>query len=201
MTYNEKFQELLKAKAAAEKDMEPVIKDSANPFCKNRYASLAAVLNVVKPALVKHGLILCQSQEVEGVPQGVFRLNTELAHLESGQGMCILTDIPLGKADAQGVGSAFTYARRYALMGLFNLVAEEDDDGNKACGRTDGKNGGWTSGRERLIHQLMAIRDQVYRGDDTQLLTSVSNFLKRHVPVIDNLTDGEMAKFINACQR
>jgi hypothetical protein len=40
-----------------------------------------------------------------------------------------------GKAGPQAVGSALTYARRYGLLLLFNLVGEDDDDGERAEGR------------------------------------------------------------------
>jgi hypothetical protein len=42
---------------------------------------------------------------------------------------------PLVKADPQGMGSALTYLRRYALAAVTS-VAPEDDDGNDASGRT-----------------------------------------------------------------
>ena len=38
----------------------------------------------------------------------------------------------LPKSDPQGQGSAVTYARRYSYMSVLGLVADEDDDGNKA---------------------------------------------------------------------
>jgi hypothetical protein len=37
----------------------------------------------------------------------------------------------LSKNDAQGQGSAITYARRYALCAVLNLVADDDDDGQQ----------------------------------------------------------------------
>lgn len=40
-----------------------------------------------------------------------------------------------GKAGPQAVGSALTYARRYGYLLLFDLVGEEDDDGERAEGR------------------------------------------------------------------
>jgi hypothetical protein len=40
----------------------------------------------------------------------------------------------LTKEDPQGQGSAITYARRYALCAVLNLVGDDDDDGNGASG-------------------------------------------------------------------
>ena len=44
--------------------------------------------------------------------------------------------MPLVKIDPQAVGSAITYARRYALSAMIGIVSEEDDDGESAMGRT-----------------------------------------------------------------
>jgi len=57
-------------------------------------------------------------------------VETRLLH-SSGQWMGDTITVPVGKPDAQGVGSALTYARRYALAS-FAGVAPEDDDGNGA---------------------------------------------------------------------
>jgi hypothetical protein len=43
--------------------------------------------------------------------------------------------VPAVKHDAQGYGSALTYARRYSLMAACG-IAPEDDDGNAASKRT-----------------------------------------------------------------
>ena len=58
-------------------------------------------------------------------------VRTILVHAESGESFETTTSIPLVKADPQGYGSALTYARRYAIMGLLGL-APEDDDGQAA---------------------------------------------------------------------
>jgi len=39
---------------------------------------------------------------------------------------------PVSRADAQGFGSAITYARRYQLSAFLALAADDDDDGNAA---------------------------------------------------------------------
>jgi hypothetical protein len=44
-------------------------------------------------------------------------------------------EMPVSKGDAQGFGSAATYARRYHLMAVANVVGDEDDDANQATGK------------------------------------------------------------------
>jgi hypothetical protein len=54
-----------------------------------------------------------------------------LVHAESGTELRGEMALLPAKADPQGQGSAITYARRYALMAVLGLVADEDDDGNE----------------------------------------------------------------------
>ena len=54
---------LLKAHA----EIGPVTRDSVNPFLKNRYASLAAVLEAVRRPLLDNGILLIQ-RVVESKP-------------------------------------------------------------------------------------------------------------------------------------
>jgi hypothetical protein len=46
--------------------------------------------------------------------------------------------MPATKPDAQGFGSAATYARRYALLATAGVAGEEDDDGNAASAKPGG---------------------------------------------------------------
>jgi hypothetical protein len=65
--------------------------------------------------------------------KGVMALETVLLH-KSGEWMSGTIQIPLGKADPQGFGSAMTYGRRYSLAAMVGVMAE-DDDGEAAMGR------------------------------------------------------------------
>jgi len=57
-------------------------------------------------------------------------LDTRLLH-SSGEWIEGRMTLPVSKADAQGYGSALTYARRYGLCAAVG-IAPEDDDGNAA---------------------------------------------------------------------
>lgn len=124
----EKITNFATAFIAAQKEMGNAIKDSTNPFFKNRYADLNSVREACIPALNQHGI---------AVLQPIVQLNgknfvkTLLLH-ESGESMESLTEIVYSKQnDAQAQGSGITYARRYGLQSLVNIGAE-DDDGTKA---------------------------------------------------------------------
>ena len=62
---------------------------------------------------------------------GHIGLETRLIHAESGQWISSVAIIPLPKNDPQGMGSAITYARRYALTAMLGIITEEDDDGEE----------------------------------------------------------------------
>ncbi len=99
-----------------------------NPFYKSKYSPLHEVLNTVKPILSKHGLSVIQ--DVSGDAKNV-NIVTLLTHasgewIESSQ--LVLTP---EKNTPQGIGSAITYGRRYALSAVLGLASEEDCDANE----------------------------------------------------------------------
>lgn len=116
--------ELAPALIAAQGEFEAVSRDAANPFFKSRYASLQAVVKAASPILTKHGLAVTQVM-------GDDTLTTVLMH-SSGQCISGMATLHMSKDDAQGVGSAVTYFRRYGYMAILGLVADLDDDGNEA---------------------------------------------------------------------
>jgi hypothetical protein len=118
---------LFAALAAAQAEVENAIKGNVNPHFKSRYADLAEVLNTVRPTFAKHGLSILQSTAFDGVNVSV---TTTLAHAEGGWVSSCASCVP-ARVDAQGIGAATTYLRRYALAAMAG-VAQEDDDGNAA---------------------------------------------------------------------
>lgn len=119
--------EFSKALCKAQGMMTGAVKDSANPFFKSKYADLSAVWDDIRKPFAENGISVVQ-MPCGGVDQ--VSVVTQLTHT-SGQWMrSKLTMIPT-KKDPQGVGSAITYARRYALAGMAG-VYQIDDDGNKA---------------------------------------------------------------------
>ena len=123
--------ELAKALATAQGELENASKNSSNPHFKSKYADLAEVLNTVRPVFASHGLSITQHPDYV---DGIVEVETMLLH-SSGQYMVSSVKVPTQKMDAQGVGSAITYARRYALSAIAG-IAQEDDDAESAVGRT-----------------------------------------------------------------
>lgn len=128
--HSENITELAKALLNVQKQMQPASKDATNPFTKSKYATLNSVMESCRNALLANGIWLCQYPVPVDTPS-TLGLLTKLTHVESGQWQASLAVLPLPKADPQGMGSAITYARRYALTAMLGMVTE-DDDGESA---------------------------------------------------------------------
>lgn len=103
--------------------------DSKNPHFKSKYASLAEVIDTVKPILAKHELAVIQ---LPGYREGIGHvLCTRILH-KSGQWIEEEMKLNPIKDDPQGLGSSLTYSRRYSIPGVAMIASEDDDDGNAA---------------------------------------------------------------------
>lgn len=123
MKLSDKFDEILPALHKARSQFVKVKKDRQNSHLKNKYATLDSVLDAITPALTENKLMIMQDGEKI---ENAIRVETTVVHI-SGQWAKFYFDIPIVKNDPQGVGSAFTYGRRYALAAAFGLSQADDD--------------------------------------------------------------------------
>lgn len=129
MRMSETINDLAKSLVTANKTVGNPKKNAVNPHLKNKYATLDAVIAAYKESYLSNGITVLENPKTEDGRVGV---EITLLH-ETGQ--YITHDpfmLPPGKNDAQGHGSAVTYARRYALSAVMNISADDDDDGNGA---------------------------------------------------------------------
>lgn len=126
MKTSEDISAIAAAMALAQAEMRPAIKDSTNPAFKSKYADLTAVWDAIRAPLSKQKIAVWQDAELNDAGVAV---TTRLAH-SSGQWVEFgpLT-VPCLKRDAFGVGSATSYAKRYALSAAVGVVSDVDDDG------------------------------------------------------------------------
>lgn len=129
MQKSESIAGLAAALAKAQGAMKGAVKDSANPFFKSKYADLASVVEAIRVAFASNGLSYIQT--VEPSDKDEVRVETTILHSSGEWISCGVLSLPVSKSDAQGYGSALTYARRYSLSAATG-VAPEDDDGNAA---------------------------------------------------------------------
>ena len=130
MKKSETIIELSKAFAKMQMELEQPLKNANNPFFKSKYVPLENVVDSITRASSKHGLSFTQFPSSD--ENGNVTVGTMVMH-ESGEWIeydpiCLK---PV-KNDPQAVGSAITYAKRYALSAIFGITSDNDDDGNEA---------------------------------------------------------------------
>jgi len=118
------------ALVAAIGELSNVPKTAANPYFKSKYAPLDAIVDATRPVLAKYGLAI---QQQPLFMEGTAGVETTVLH-KSGYSTSTTLLLPLKDQSPQGVGSAITYARRYALAAVLGLATEDDDDGNVSSG-------------------------------------------------------------------
>lgn len=121
------MQNLAKALAGFHADVGPIHKQSDAQYGK--YADLATVLSAIAPVLSKHGLCVTQTFMPFEAGTSTTLLRTTLLHTS---GETVSSDLPMPSTDGarnalHAFGAATTYLRRYALLALLNLAAEDDD--------------------------------------------------------------------------
>lgn len=164
MNKSESIKELAKALNLAQAEMKGAIKDATNPFFKSKYADLESIWEAVKGPLLKHGL--CVSQLTGQTTNGDPVVETLLMHTS---GEWLMGQFPMVMKDVtpQSMGSAVSYARRYALAALCSLP-QIDDDGEAAMTRDHSvikehkpvvsSNGNYNARGDRYISEKQAAR-------------------------------------------
>ncbi len=129
MNKSPSISKLAPALAKAQAEMPVVKMNAQNPFLKNKYADLGAVIEASRPVLSKHGLAIIQTPVSDGDKIGV---TTMLVH-ESGEWLedtiFITSANSKGLSDAQSAGVVISYLRRYSWSAILGLYADEDNDG------------------------------------------------------------------------
>ena len=103
-------------------------RNKVNPFYNSNYADITAVFNAIREPFYNNGLSITQLFDV--LDNGTPVLITKLMHTsgEFIEGKMLLPKVE----DAQKFGKLITYYRRYSLMSIAGIPAE-DDDANEVC--------------------------------------------------------------------
>lgn len=135
MRTSESISNISAALSSFQKEVKQPKKDTNNPFFGSKYVPLEGVVAAITEPLAKHGLSYIQSTgtEEEKVIVTTLLMHTSGEFIESDPlklpGLQVKKN---GDKDfnAQGIGAAITYGRRYSLTALLGIASEEDDDGN-----------------------------------------------------------------------
>ena len=126
MKHSEQINEIGKALISVQSQVGKIRKDGRGH--NYVYATLDHTIDIIRPILVDAGIAISQCM---GATDGD-TLTTTLIHAESGQ--WIRSEYSLtaagmkGVNDAQQMGAAITYARRYCLLAILNIAPGDDDD-------------------------------------------------------------------------
>lgn len=142
--------ELIGALARARAKFTAITKDGKNPHLSNRYATIGSVLDAVSGPLLEEGIV--PSQTPVPIDGGKWALQTTLLHSGGGS---ISGLVPLEYGEARGLnpmqvlGSAISYARRYGLLSILCLTAEDDD--GATAGHAPARHQGTGNGGPRAL--------------------------------------------------
>jgi len=180
--------ELFAAMAKAFASIEGATKDSNNPHFKTKYADLGAVVNAIKPALVANGLWFAQ---VNHEQSGGVCVETILCHATGQQFSFGKLFVPAGKQDAQGYGSALTYARRYSLLTAFG-VCPEDDDGNAAVAAPK------TAPAPMIDQTQRGIITDLAKAAEVNIMTILESYGAKNIDALTEAQGEKIIKRLNA---
>ncbi len=166
MNTSEQINEVATALAKAQGMITGALKDSTNPHFKSSYADLASIWDACRSALSSNGLAVVQMTDKSDKDEVI--VVTRIMH-SSGQWIEGTLALPVSKADAQGYGSALTYARRYGLAAAVG-IAQVDDDGNLASAAKP--NGKQHSIDPKVAADLLASLDEAVSIEDLKKRTA-----------------------------
>jgi len=188
---SESIAALAKAIALSQLHVENALKSSTNPHFKSKYADLAEILNTVRPVFSANSIAIVQTPTFES---GVASVETMLCH-ESGEFISSVCSSPVSKQDAQGIGSAITYLRRYSLAAMCG-IAQEDDDGQNAVAQPQQRQ----AQPERKLSSTereMGVKDMRAAVDENALKQVWADY---HA-MAKNIGDRESVEFFTDCAK
>lgn len=166
MNSSQSISNLAVALVKAQAKMPTVKFDAKNPFLKNQYATLGAVIETSRPVLAENGLAITQfpfSQE------GRVGVRSILIH-ESGEYiedvMTLVPESSKGLSINQAAGVTITYIKRYAWAAIAGIIAEEDNDGTTNVGLV---------GSEEAEKGVKKVMERVWNLDQMEEIVAMSS--------------------------
>lgn len=177
------LKDLFSALAKAQSEMQTAGLNSNNPYFKSKYADLAEVVRVSRPALAKNGLSVMQ--QILPNEDGQNILHTILAH-NSGQWIESRMRILPSKPDVQALQSYITYIRRSAYSALIGVVvSDEDDDGEVAVAESRE-----TFAKGTALNTKYNPKEQSYESISKEQLDELEYELGQYPDIAEQILDG-----------
>ena len=128
MEKSESIKEICIAFNKMQSELEQPLKDKNNPFFKSKYVPLENVVDSIVKASKDNGLSFSQFAETDD--NGNICVSTLVMHKSGEWIQYPKLRMKPEKNTPQALGSAITYAKRYALSAIFGITSDEDNDGN-----------------------------------------------------------------------
>lgn len=169
---------ILKSLAKFQESCPPIKKSDNNPYFNRKYASLDSIQNHIKGHLVSSDLVVTQAViNINDLPY----VHTKVWHVESGEYVDSMFPVVVAKQNAQEYGSAVSYAKRYSLTGLLNLIIQdEDDDGNVATGKSATATAGFTATSTELPPLSQEKYDAMVKFINEGKISQVESAIKKY---------------------
>jgi hypothetical protein len=181
---------LFAALSVAQGQIDDASKGAENPYFKSKYADLSAIRSVIRGPMAQNGLGVIQ---LPRTVDGGAIVKTIITH-SSGQFISNELFMPAAKNDPHGLGSAITYARRYSIMSMLALAAE-DDDGNAAVESVKKQNNSISDaialgsnaakqGSDQLSNWWKGLPEGVRKSIPTDVLANMKKVAKDNDPKV-----------------
>lgn len=181
MEKSESIVNLAKAIFKFQSKIGKINKDAVNPFLKNKYASLANILDNINEHLIDSSLIVIQNPGSNG---DHVTLETILMHSETGEFMSSHFEMMPAKRDPQGIGSCITYMRRYAISSILKLNVDDDDDGNYSSNVTNKNRHSGQQKKEHVYSETFKeIKSDIQECNSIEDLNDIADTIRHKIKI------------------
>lgn len=163
-------------------------KGQYNSFGKYKYRSCEDILEAVKPLLVETKTVLCITDQMEVVGDRIYvRAETHLKDAEDSSSEIVTVayareeESKKGMDSSQVTGAASSYARKYALNGLFCIDDNKDSDSTNTGDKekTSGRKAELAKETEMISSETaMSIKNIIDKYPETKLLDQIKTRFK-----------------------
>ena len=182
-------------------------KKRTNSFGGYKYRSCEDILEAVKPLLKKYNVTLTISDTIEEIGGRVYvKATAELRNGENIGGYSVTayareSELKKGMDDSQITGAASSYARKYALNGLFLIDDSKDADTDEYADEAENKRmiaeiGEQKIGKDRAAALEEQLKNAGEKGVNIQLLLT-----RLHLEKLEDMTEEQHAEIIRQLGR
>ena len=178
-------------------------KNQTNKFGGYQFRSCSDILEAVKPLLEKHKVVLTVTDEILLIGERFYVKATATVHDTEGEGSVSASayaregESQKGMSEAQLTGSTSSYARKYALNGLFSIDDVRDDDSTNTHGATSNSSKTPSKVSEKQIKRLIAIA--IKKGYNAEQLSGM--VYKKYQKATNDLTKEEYDVIVSGLEK